>query len=211
MADFFDSVNAVLVAATEQWWLMPATFVLIVADGIFPAVPSEALVMGLAALDPGEQPSLVLLWVVALLGAVAGDNLAFAVGRGLGPRRFRWWRGPRMTIALDSARLQFERRPATVILTGRFVPVGRIAVYLTAGASGFAHRRFFPVSVLGGAIWATYMLALGLLAGALVDGNPLLGAAVGVTISLILGTVADVVIRRRRRMIAGEGSAQITP
>lgn len=203
MSDFFDSVNAALVAATELWWLMPATFLLIVADGIFPAVPSEALVMGLTALDPVVRPSLVLLWAVAALGAVAGDNLAYAVGRGLGPRRFRWWRGSRMTSALEGARLQFERRPATVILTGRFVPVGRIAVYLTAGASGFAHRRFFPISVLGGAVWATYMLALGLLAGALVDGNPLLGAVVGVLISLVLGTIADVVMRRRRRRALG--------
>lgn len=211
MADFFHSVNAALVAAAELWWLMPATFLLIVADGSFPAVPSEALVMALTALDPEVRPSLMLLWVVAALGAVAGDNLAFGVGRGLAPGRFRWWRGPRMTGALESARLQFERRPATVILTGRFVPVGRIAVYLTAGASGFAHRRFFPISVLGGAVWATYMLALGLLAGALVEGNPLLGAVVGVLISLGLGLVADVVMRRRRRAAPGEGRLRSHP
>lgn len=198
MADFFDAVNSALIAATEAWWLLPATFVLIVLDGVFPVVPSEALVMGLAALDPTVRPGLAVLVTVAGLGAVAGDNLAFLLGRTLAPTRVRWWRGPRMTAALAGARQQFERRPATVILTGRFIPVGRVAVYVTAGASGFTHRRFFPISVLGGAIWAVYMLCLGLLAGALVDGNPLLGAAVGVALSLLLGTCADLAIRWRR-------------
>ncbi|WP_154402170.1 DedA family protein [Ornithinimicrobium cavernae] len=202
MSDFFEMVNTALVAATDSWWLLPVTFLLIVLDGVFPAVPSEALVMGLAALAPTARPDLFALGTVAALAAVAGDNLAFVIGRTLGPTRFRWWRGPRMTAALAGARQHLDRRPATVILTGRFVPVGRVAVYLTAGASGFPHRRFLPISVLGGAVWSVYMLGLGLLAGALVDGNPLLGALVGILLSLALGTCADLGLRWRRLRLA---------
>lgn len=197
MSEFFDSVNAAIIAAADQPWLMALAYLLIVLDGIFPVVPSEALVMALAALD--GPPALPLLIAVAALGAVCGDNLAFGVGRLLGPGRFGRLRLRRMAIALDAGRRHLERRPATVILTGRFVPVGRVAVYLAAGASGYSHRRFLPVSIVGGVVWAFYMTGLGLLAGAWVDGNPLLGAVVGVLLSLVLGLVVDLVIRWRRR------------
>jgi len=196
MSEFFDTVNAAILAAAEQPWLLALTYVLIVLDGIVPIVPSEALVMALASLD--GPPALPLLVLVAALGAITGDNVAFAVGRLLGPRRFSGLRLRRMAVALDAGRRQLERRPATVILTGRFVPVGRVAVYLAAGASGYAHRRFLPISVIGGVVWAFYMTALGLLAGAWVEGNPLVGAAVGVLLSLVIGGVVDLVIRRRR-------------
>ena len=169
---------------------------MIVLDGIFPVVPSEALVMALAALD--GPPALPLLIAVAALGAITGDNLSFAIGRLLGPGRFDRLRAGRIARTLDAGRRQLERRPATVILTGRFVPVGRVAVYLAAGASGYPHRRFLPISVLGGTVWALYMLGLGLLAAAWVDGNPLFSAVVGVGLSLVVGAVADLVIRWRR-------------
>lgn len=197
MSELLDTINAALIAAAESWWLMPATLLMIVIDGLLPLIPSEALVMGLTALSPAERrPNLLMLGFVAALGAILGDNLAFFVGRTFGLER--WRRRPRMTAALDGARRAFDARPATVILTGRFVPVGRVAVYLTAGASGFSHRRFLPISILGGSVWAAYMLGLGLLAGAWVEGNPLLGAAVGLGLSLILGIVADLTIRQQR-------------
>jgi membrane protein DedA with SNARE-associated domain len=204
MSEFFDAVNAAILAAAHQPWMLGLTYLLIVLDGVFPLVPGEALVMGLAAAD--GPPALPLLIAVAALGAVTGDNLAFAVGRLLGPGRFSRLRLRRMAVALDAGRRQLERRPATVILTGRFVPVGRVAVYLAAGASGYAHRRFLPVSIVGGVVWAFYMTGLGVLAGAWVEGNPLLGAGVGVLLSLVVGGVVDVVIRRRRSRRPASGT-----
>ena len=206
MSEMLDTINAALIAAAEAWWLMPATLLMIVIDGLLPLIPSEALVMGLTALSPAEgRPHLLTLGIVAALGAILGDNLAFFVGRTIGLSR---WRRPRMTAALDGARRAFDARPATVILTGRFVPVGRVAVYLTAGASGFPHRRFLPISILGGSVWAAYILGLGLLAGVWVEGNPLLGAAVGLGLSLILGAAADLTIRRQR---ARRGRVAVSP
>lgn len=207
MSEFFEGVNAAILAAAEQPWFIALTFLLIVLDGIFPAVPSEALVMALAAID--GPPALPLLVAVAAAGAIAGDNLAFAVGRLVGPGRFNRWELRRMAAALDAGRRQLERRPATVILTGRFVPVGRVAVYIAAGASGYAHRRFLPVSIVGGVVWAIYMVSLGLLAGAWVDGNPLFGALVGVLLSLLIGALVDVAVRWRRARRQRRAVAQV--
>lgn len=155
MTEFFDGLNAAILAAAEQPWFIVLTLLLIVADGIFPAVPSEALVMALAAID--GPPTLALLIPVAAAGAIAGDNLAFTVGRLIGPGRFRRWELRRMAAALDAGRRQLERRPATVILTGRFVPVGRVAVYIAAGLRvcppplpAGEHRRRRRVGVLHG-------------------------------------------------------------
>ena len=82
---------------------------------------------------------------------------------------------------------------------------------MTAGATGFSHRRFWPLTVLAGTCWALYSMVIGVLAGHWVKEQPLLGAAVGVVIALALGLVIDRVttaIARRREAAAEQYAAQ---
>ena len=88
---------------------------------------------------------------------------------------------------LERASGTLERRGALVVLTARYVPLGRVAVNLTAGATGFPPRRFLGLAALAAATWAVWSVAVGALAGHWLHGNPLLGSAAGIALALVLG------------------------
>jgi membrane protein DedA with SNARE-associated domain len=71
-------------------------FAVAVIDGFFPPIPSEAVLVVAAAVaaSAGDFATRLLLCVVAAAGAGIGDNIAYAIGRGVGTTRFRWMRGP---------------------------------------------------------------------------------------------------------------------
>jgi membrane protein DedA with SNARE-associated domain len=92
--------------------------------------------------------------------------------------------------------VQLLNRGALLILTARYIPVGRVAVNMTAGATGFSWKRFFPLSILAGTSWAVYSIAIGALAGHWVKDNPLLGAGIAIVAAMIIGFVVDKIVSR---------------
>lgn len=197
-----DFLTDALLATVTSPWVYAVVFLAVVIDGFFPPVPSETVVVAAAAIAVSAgSPNLLLIILVAALGAALGDNIAYLIGRSIGIERFRWMRHPRAARAFGAAASGIRRRPAALILTARYIPVGRIAVNMTAGATSFPHRRFVPLTVLAGASWAVYSVSIGMLAGHWVKDQPLLGAAIGIVIAVALGLVIDratqVVTRRR--------------
>jgi membrane protein DedA with SNARE-associated domain len=179
-------------------------FALVVIDGFFPPVPSETVVVASAAIGAATgSPNPLIIGAIAAVAAAIGDTIAFLVGQSIGTDRFAWMRRPRVVRMLDWARRGLDRRAIFLILTARYVPVGRIAVNMTAGATRFPLRRFIPLAVLAGACWSAYSIGIGLLAGSWAHEHPLIGAGVGIVIAISLGFVVEVtsslVSRRRMR------------
>jgi membrane-associated protein len=124
----------------------------------------------------------------------------------VGLDRWRWMRRDSAQRAIRWAREGLHRRATVLILTARYIPVGRVAVNVTAGATGLARRRFFGLSTLAGLSWAVYSVGIGLFAGRWLAGNPLLAALLGIAIALTIGVVIDRVTssltaRRARRQV----------
>lgn len=186
----------VMDAAASPWvYVMLAAVCLI--DAFFPPVPSETVVVGLAALAVHTgTPWLWLVIVVSAVGAIIGDNIAYAMGRGVGTTRFSWMRRPRVAAAFEWARRGLNRRPASLILTARYIPIGRVAVNMTAGATRFPRRRFVPLSVIAGASWASYSAAIGTLFGHWFHGNPLIGVVAAIAFAIIIGLLIDHFMQR---------------
>ncbi len=207
-----DIVNELIMQAIASPWLYVVMFAVAVVDGFFPPVPSETVLVAAAAVAASAGgTNLVLLCAIAAVGAAIGDNIAFTIGRLVGVRRFRWMRRARVAAAFDWASGTLERSGAGLILGARYIPVGRVAVNMTAGALGYPRRRFVPLSVLAGVMWAVYSTVIGLVAGSLVRDNPLLGAAIGIVLALVIGFVIDrVASMRRRRREARERSAELS-
>jgi membrane-associated protein len=88
-----------------------------------------------------------------------------------------------------------------MIVTARFVPVGRVVVNVLAGTSGLSRRKFLALSSVSALAWATYSIVIGVAAGAWLQDNPIVGAAVAVAVALALGIVIDRIgtFRSRRR------------
>lgn len=192
----FQFFNDFIQTHADSPWAIVVMAVCTVIDGFFPPVPSESLVVGLAAISSSTgTPPWWLLAPVAAAAAWGGDNIAYLIGRAIGTR---WLvrRFPRMVRVLDWAERHLERRGAMIIIVARFIPGGRVAVNLTCGASGFLQRRFMALTVLSGVTWALYSVGLGVLAGAWLEHNPLLAAAIGVVGAVILGVLVDQILQR---------------
>ncbi|WP_309126908.1 DedA family protein [Microbacterium sp.] len=178
-------------------WVYAVVFAVCTIDGFFPPVPSETVVVGAATIASATgEPVLLLLIGVAAVGAIAGDNIAYLLGRTIGTTRFRWMRTSRVASALDWARRGLEHRGALLIFTARYIPVGRIAVNMTAGATGYPPRRFVLLSVAAGITWAAYSALFGVVAGRWLHDQPLLAIALAVAVAALFGWIVDVVLRR---------------
>ena len=192
-----DAVLEWLTAATGTPWLYLGVFVLVVADAFTVILPSETVVVALASLSLSTgQPSLWILIPVATLGAIVGDNICFALGRRIGTTRFRWMRGPRVAGAIEYARRALERRPASLILTARYIPFARIAANLTAGATRFSYRRYLPLTLVAGLGWAVYNCVIGALFGAWLAEFPVLAIVISIAVAIALGVTIDAIMAR---------------
>jgi membrane protein DedA with SNARE-associated domain len=192
-----ETLTDFILGAAGSPWIYLLVLLVACIDGFFPPVPSESVVVALAAVGVATgQPWVIGVAVVAAIGAIAGDNIAFLMGRKLGVGRFAWMRRPKVAKIFDFARRQLQHRGALLILTARYIPVGRVAVNMTAGATGFSWKRFFPLSILAGSSWAVYSIAIGALAGHWVKDNPLLGAGIAIVAAMIIGFAIDKIVGR---------------
>lgn len=179
-------------------WLFAALFALVVGDAFLVILPSETAVVALAALSGATgTPSLAALLAVAAAGAIVGDSICFLIGRAVGHDRWRWQRQGRLGAAMARVRATVLRRTAALIFTARYIPFARIAVNLSAGASGMAYRRYLPLSAAAGCGWAVYNSAVGLVFGRLLASTPVLAIAVSVVVAFALGVLIDRVVTRR--------------
>jgi membrane-associated protein len=187
-----DQVNDFVLASAAFPWVYALVFAWVLIDAFFPPVPSDVLVVGLTALSiSAGVPNMWALALVAALGAIAGDNISYEIGRRIGVRRWRWMKGPRAERAIGSARTSLQRRPVVLMLTARYVPIGRVAVTMVAGATGFPRRRFVALSVLAGISWSAYMVGVGVLAGTWSQANPLLSVGLAIVIASAVGVLID--------------------
>ena len=156
-------INDFIVAAAGQPWVLLLVLAACIIDGFFPPFPSESIVVGLAAVSAAEGvPNGWLLVLIAALGAFTGDNIAYLMGRRIGVRRWRWMRTVRMQAAFRWAGREIRYRAASLIMTARFIPVGRVAVNVTAGATHFRRPKFFGLTSISGLLWAGYSVAIGM-------------------------------------------------
>lgn len=184
-------------------------------DGIFPPIPSESLTIALAALSVSSgQPNLALIILAAAAGAFTGDQIAYTIGKRLNTRRIPFRGGPRTQKTLDWAKLALARRGASVILAARYIPVGRVAVNMTAGAVGYPRRRFVGLDAIASLTWALYSAAIGIGAGEWFKGHPLGAVAVGLVGGLLIGLVLDWTLRRlgeRKNRATGPTATHTAP
>lgn len=117
-------------------------------------VPGDTIVIvaGTAVASVGEG---ILLGVVVIVGALAGETIGFFLGRWLGPaiRRSRLGRRIGEENWVRSERY-LRRRGGPAIFLSRFLPVLHSLVPLTVGMSGYPYRRFLAWTVPACTIWA---------------------------------------------------------
>ena len=191
-----DFLNQMLEHAAGQPWIYPVLLVFFFIDGFATILPSETAIVGLSALFLHTgQPNLWILGTTALIGAMAGDNMAYMLGRKIGLDRWKWMRRPKVKKMFAWAQYELDKRGAVLIFTARYIPWGRVAVNYVAGQTGFRHRTFFWLDAFACITWVGYSIGVGLLAGQWVHHNPLLGVGIAVVFAVLLGFVVDHALR----------------
>ena len=193
-------VEELILALAASPWVYAAMYVFATIDGFFPPLPAESVVIALAALSAaGGPPDVWLLGAVAAAGAFTGDQIAYTIGRRIPVRRMPVVRSQRARAAVAWAERALADRGAAFIIGARFVPVGRVAVTMTAGSVRFSRRRFSGLALIAAVAWSAYSLLLGVGAGRLLEQHhPVVGAAAGVAGGLLTGVLVDRVLRLRQ-------------
>ena len=192
IVNFSGHIESGIESLTESLWLYPSIYGVSLVDAVIPVVPSESVVI--AAATAGDPVNLVILFFAAAAGAWCGDQIAYFVGTRVDVRTIKVFRRPRVLKALDWAEHSLQRRGALYIIAARFIPMGRVAVNLTAGALRYPRRRFMAVDAVATAIWAGWGILIGTVAKGLFGDRLLLSVAVGITGGVLLGFAVDKVM-----------------
>ncbi|MBF0686561.1 MAG: VTT domain-containing protein [Cellulomonas sp.] len=174
---------------------------------LFPFLPGDSLLFTAGALV--AQDSLQLnIWVlcgVLFLAAFAGDQLAYAIGRKLGPKVFsrpdsRFFKQK----YIDQTYKYFDKYGGRTIIVARFVPFVRTYAPVAAGVGKMSYRHFVSYNVVGALLWGVGVTLLGYWLGnfSFIKNNieALLILIVGVSVL----PVAFELWRARRKEQAGE-------
>ncbi|MBN9202809.1 MAG: VTT domain-containing protein [Microbacterium chocolatum] len=177
-------------------WALPLMALLVFADALLVVVPGEVVVTAFGAVSAGTgSPGLVSIILVAA-AAPAGDAVCFLIGRRVGTDRWRWMRARRVGAALAWARTRLDRSTAVVLFAARFVPFARLAVNLTAGATGVPAAKHLALAATAATAWAAYQAVVGAVVARLVPGGPTTAVAVSIAVALTLGILIDVALSR---------------
>jgi membrane-associated protein len=191
----FDSIaNAV---SGSAW-----TYLLIAAvcagDALLPLFPSETVVVTAAVLAANGRLHIILLGVAAAVGAFAGDNCAYAVGRsGLKKLARRFMRSDKSKRRIEWSREQLRAHGGWIIIAARFIPGGRTATTYVSGTLEMPwRRRFAPADAVAAVLWACYCSALGYFGGAAFENNLWLPLLIAAGASIVV-TGGGELLRRR--------------
>lgn len=166
-------------------------------------VPGETILLAAAVYAGAGQLNPVLVGVIALVAAIAGDNVGYLIGHLLERRvLLRYGKYVMLTEErLSKAETFFEHHGGKVIVVARFVEGLRQANGIVAGLIGMKWLRFFLFNSIGALLWVTCWLTIGVSAGghitAIYNGithYSLIAAGVAVFIIIVL-----VVLHRRKR------------
>lgn len=210
------AVNDWAIALAGTPWVFLVVYLFATIDGFFPPIPSESVIIALATLFVQDRSAdFWLLGAAAAAGAFSGDQIAYEIGKHIPVRRIRFMRSERAVKAIEWAEQALERRGGSFIIAARYIPIGRVAVNMTAGTTGYPRLRFTGLAAIAAVSWSIYSVVLGIGAGMWLKNHPTLALVAGVAAGLVLGVVVDRVMallrgRRGRRVVAEASGVLLT-
>jgi membrane protein DedA with SNARE-associated domain len=177
-----------------------AVLVLVMIEDFGAPAPGETALIAASAAAASGKLNIWCVVTAALIGAVIGDNIGFAIGR-FGGRRLVVRLGSRVGLSdqsLSRAEASFKRFGGFLVVGARFVEVLRQLNGIVAGIAGMEWRRFLALNTLGALLWVGVWSAVGYLGGRSI---PLVRGMAGrfgwlVLGALIIGMLAYLEIRR---------------
>lgn len=177
-------------------------------------LPGDSLLFTAGLLTTtGIHLGLLPLLIIGPVGAIAGAQTGFLLGRRFGASLIERTERPGLRLAARRAREYLESYGVgKAVVLARFVPGVRTVMNPLAGALGIDARRFTRWQVIGGFIWTDGLILAGHLLGSRipnVDRYLLLIVLVVMIVPLIPLAVEAVKLRRHAK--AGQAAAEGGP
>lgn len=128
-------------------------------------LPSSMLVLASGAFVASGDLALWQVLLVAFAAFIVGDQIAFRIAAGVGPKFVAAIRRkPKLVPVLEKSEALLEKRGQVAVLLSHTVlsPTCPYISYL-CGAGGMAWAGFTVVATIGAAIWVSAYVGLGLL------------------------------------------------
>ena len=191
-----------IMGVADAWWIYLVVYGFAAFDGFFPTVPSESTIVTLSSLwSSSGRPLILLIGFAAWMGAWTGDNLGYWLGSKIGWERFKFLREGKGRRAVEAADRGLQRRALLFLMTARYIPFGRTAVNLVAGAVHYPHKEFWPRSLLSTFVWAVYSCAIGAVAGAWFGEHHLLAITAALIAAVVLALIVERLIAAMHRIL----------
>lgn len=166
-------------------------------------IPGETAALAGGAIASLGHANVVLMLVIIVGCAIAGDSTGYEVGKVLGPwlvehRPLKNYPGVKKAEALIS------RFGGPAVFLGRWIALARALVPGISGMSGMRYRVFLLFNALGGIVWGTTFVLVGYAAG---TAYGRIATRIGTFSLIIVGVLVLalavwIVVRRRRRKLA---------
>jgi membrane protein DedA with SNARE-associated domain len=187
-----------------------AVFLLVAAESLGIPLPGETILIAAGAYAGStHRLSIVLVFLVATVAAILGDNIGYVIGLKGGYRLLRRY-GPKVRLdetKVKVGRLIFDRHGPKVVFFGRFVSVLRTYAAFLAGTNKMAWRRFLPYNALGGVVWAA-LYAFGSYAAGRSISKVSGPVAIALGVAAVIAVVAGIlVVRRHTGRLSAEAEA----
>jgi len=161
-------------------------------------IPGETAALVGGALASLHHVNLVVILVVIVVCAIAGDSTGYEVGKLIGPWLLE--RKPlRNNLGVHKAQQLISRFGGPAVFLGRWVALARALVPGISGMSGMPYHVFLFFNALGGIVWGTTFVMIGYAAGA---SYQTVARKVGMYSLIVVGVVVVAVVVRivfRRR------------
>jgi membrane protein DedA with SNARE-associated domain len=164
-------------------------------------LPGEIVLMTAAVLSSQGHADPWLVGTAAVLGAVVGDSVGYAIGH-KGGKPLLDWLGRRFPKHFSAANIataerSFHRWGMWAVFFGRFVALLRIFAGPMAGVLRMRYLRFLTANALGGLVWAGGITAVVYYVGVVAEPWLKRFGYVGLVIAVVFGLGSVAVVRRR--------------
>ena len=162
-------------------------------------LPGDTLLFTAGLLASQEKLNVAVILIGSFAAAVAGNQVAYALGNRVGPALFK--PGSRLFKAeyVERANEYFDKFGSRTIVLARFVPAVRTFAPILAGIGTMRYRTFVTFNVVGALLWAIGVTLLGYTLGKTVHGIDKYLLPVILVIAAVSAVPVLLEIRRSRR------------
>ena len=171
---------------------------LVVAENVFPPIPSEIVLPFAGFVAQRGSESVVLMILAATVGSVGGALIMYWIAAVIGDerlhaftRKFGKWVQIR-EVDLTRAEEWFDRHATSAVLIGRCVPLIRSVVSIPAGFRRMKLVPYIAYTFIGSLVWNILLIGAGALLG---ENWERVGSYVGVFQWVVIALVMVAIMR----------------